>query len=112
MDALETALNQPGGYPGGLFWLHRGSDPPLGRVIRLLQRASDAGVECGLVRIESFDEILRDLVRLLPALDTSALNALATGRSRVSGAPEPSGQRGWPLIRSEEHTSELQSLMR
>jgi len=99
MDALETALNQPGGYPGGLFWLHRGSDPPLGRVIRLLQRASDAGVECGLVRIESFDEILRDLVRLLPALDTSALNALATGRSRVSGAPEPSGQRGWPLIR-------------
>lgn len=99
MDALEAALDQPGGYPGGLFWLHRGNDPPLERVVRLLQRASDAGVECGLVRIESFDETMRDLMRLLPALETSALQALATGRSRVSGAPEPSGKRGWPLIR-------------
>lgn len=99
MDALEAALDQPGSYPGGLFWLHRGDRPPLDRVSRLLQRAGDAGVECGLVRIESFDEMLRDLVRLVPALDTSALDALATGRSRVSGASEPSGKRGWPLIR-------------
>lgn len=96
MDALEAAFDQPGGYPGGLFWLHRGDGPPLERVRRLLQRAGEAGVECGLMRIESFDEILRDLVRLLSALDTSAL---AAGRSRVSGAPEPSGKRGWPLIR-------------
>jgi hypothetical protein len=99
MDSLEAALDQAGAYPGGLFWLHRDEGPPLERVGRLLHRAAQAGVECGLVRIETFDEMMRDLVRLLPVLDTAALDALATGRSRVSGAPKPSGKRGWPLIR-------------
>lgn len=99
MDALEDALEHPDAFTGGLFWLHRGLGEPLDRVTRLLQRASRQGIECGLVRIESFDETLRDLVRLLPDLDTSPLKTLASGRSRVSGAPTPSGRRGWPLIR-------------
>jgi hypothetical protein len=28
MDALEAALERPGAFPGGLFWLHRGEEPP------------------------------------------------------------------------------------
>jgi NAD-dependent SIR2 family protein deacetylase len=99
MDSLESALEQPNAYPGGLFWLQRANVPPLGRVTDLLRRATDAGVECGLIRIESFDEIMRDLVRLHPSLDPSALDALATERLRASAAPIPSGKRGWPLIR-------------
>lgn len=99
MDTLEAALGHPNAFPGGLFWLHRGDAPPLERVTRLLDLASAAGVECGLVRVESFDETLRDLVRLLPELDTTALAGLASERSRLSGAPVPSGKRGWPLIR-------------
>lgn len=99
MDSLEAVLDHAGAYPGGLFWLHRGEGPPLERVVRLLHRAAQAGVECGLVRIETFDEMMRDLVRQLPTLDMAALDALATGRSRVSGAPTLSGTRGWPLIR-------------
>lgn len=99
MDSLEAALDHPSPFPSGLFWLHRGEDPPLERVTQLIARATNAAVECALVRIESFDEIMRDLVRALPALDTTALEALAAERSRVSGAPEPSGKGGWPLIR-------------
>lgn len=99
MDTLEAALAHPNAFPGGLFWLHRGDAPPLARVTRLLERAADANVECGLVRIESFDEIMRDIIRLLPDIDTAALTGLASERSRISGAPVPAGKRGWPLIR-------------
>ena len=99
MDTLEAALKYPGAFPGGLFWLHRGDAPALERVTRLLDRAAAADVECGLIRVESFDETMRDLVRLLPEVDTAALAGLANERSRLSGAPAPSGKRGWPLVR-------------
>jgi hypothetical protein len=61
MKALEEALEQESAFPAGLFWLHRGDDPPLPRVRRLLAQATDAGVEAGLVTVENFDETLRDL---------------------------------------------------
>lgn len=99
MDSLEEVVERPGAYPGGLFWLHRGEGEPLDRVAQLLAKAEAAGIECGLVRIENFDELMRDLVRQLPSLDTSALDALATERRRISAAPVPSGKRGWPLVR-------------
>lgn len=99
MDTLEAALAHPNAFPGGLFWLHRGDAAPLERVTRLLARAAEAGAESGLVRIESFDETMRDVIRLLPDIDTTVLDGLATERSRISGAPVPAGKRGWPLIR-------------
>lgn len=99
MDSLEEALVHPGAYPGGLFWLHRGDGPPLERVSRLLVRAQEASVDSGLVRINNFDELMRDVVRVLPDVDTSALDALGTERQPVSAAPAPAGRKGWPLIR-------------
>src|ERR1700688_2433620 len=70
MDALAEVLNHPNPFPGGLFWLHRGEDPPLPRVTTLLSMAAEKGVDGGLVQIENFDEMLRDLVRLISGLDT------------------------------------------
>jgi NAD-dependent SIR2 family protein deacetylase len=99
MDALAEALERSGAFPAGLFWLHRGEAPPLPRVRRLLARAVEAKVEAALVRIENFDEALRDLIRLLDSVDTSALDAFATERRRWSGAPRPGGRRGWPVVR-------------
>lgn len=99
MDALEEALNQTGAFPAGLFWLHRGDDPPLPRVIQLLARAAGAGVEAALVPVENFDEALRDLVRLMSGIDTKVLDAFAAERRRWSGAPRPVGGRGWPVVR-------------
>jgi len=99
MDALEDAISKPGAFPGGLFWLHRGEAPPLPRVVNLLVQASNNGVEAGIVPIENLDEALRDSVRLIENLNTTALDNFANDRRRWSGAPEPQGGRGWPVIR-------------
>ena len=99
MDAFEEALDEEGSFPGGLFWLHRGDGSPLPRVTALLVRAISKGVDAALVRIQNFDEVLRDLLRLLDGLDTSALQSLITDRSRRTSAPVPGGRAGWPVVR-------------
>lgn len=99
MEALEAALEEPSAFPGGLFWLHRGENPPFERVVRLLGRAATAGVECGIVRIENFDETMIDLLRLLPEVDTTQLHAEAHERRRFSFAPAPAGTKGFPVLR-------------
>lgn len=99
MDALEQAVVNGTAFPGGLFWLHRSGSDPLPRVMRLMEAATAAGIECGIVGTENFDETMRDVVRLMPDLDMRALDALGTERSRVSAAPTPAGKRGWPIVR-------------
>jgi hypothetical protein len=56
-------------------------------------------VEAALVRIDNFDEALRDLIRLLDSVDTGTLDTFAMERRRWSGAPRPGGRRGWPVVR-------------
>ena len=99
MSALEDALEHVSPFPGGLFWLHRGENDPLARVSRFLTASADKGVDGGLVRIENFDEALRDLVRLIPDLDTMHLDQFASERSVVSPPPGVTGNRGYPVIR-------------
>lgn len=99
MDALEEALTHETPFPAGLFWLHRGIDPPLSRVGRLLIRAAQSGIDAALVMVEDFDEALRDLMRLVKDCDTTVLDAFALERRRWSAAPSPSGRRGWPVVR-------------
>ena len=99
MEALEDSLNRPGAFPAGLFWLHRGEEPPLPRVAQLLARASSVGVETALVPVMSFDEALRDLIRLVENIDAKELDAFALERRRWSPAPRSAGQRGWPVVR-------------
>lgn len=99
MDTLEAALLQASPFPSGIFWLHRGDSPPLARVAEFLQQAAVKSVDGGLVAIESFDEALRDLVRLVPGLDGAALDAFADERRIWSPAPMASGGRGFPVVR-------------
>lgn len=99
MAALEEGLEQTGAYPAGLFWLHRGESRPLARVEKLLERAKQAGVESALVRVQNFDEAMRDMIRLVKDIDTTILDAFAVERRRWSSAPYPAGSRGWPVVR-------------
>lgn len=99
MDTLEAALEQNAPFPGGLFWLHRAHMAPLPRVVGFLERAAAKAVDGGLVEIENFDETLRDLIRLTPEINTSALDAFTEARSVVSAAPQPSGRAEFPVIR-------------
>lgn len=99
MDTLDEAASRPGAFPAGLFWLHRGEDPPLQRVDALLTRAAASGIEAALVRIENFDEALRDAIRLMDGLDATGLDSFAAERRRWSPAPRPVGRKGWPVVR-------------
>jgi hypothetical protein len=96
---LDEAAGQPGQFPAGLFWLHRGEDAPLPRVQTLLAVAAAKGVEAALVRIENFDEAVRDSIRLIDGLDTTGLSTFAQERRRWSPAPRPVGRRAWPVVR-------------
>ena len=100
LDALEEALEHEGAFPAGLFWLHRGEDPPLPRVARLLDRGIANDIEAALVPVENFDETLRDLVRLTEGIDTTALDQFALQRQAWSPAPlQRASRRGWPVVR-------------
>jgi SIR2-like domain len=100
MDSLSDGLTQnKNPFPGGLFWLHRGDDPPLPRVIDFLRQVTAKGVDGGLVPIINFDEVLRDLLRLCGDLDTTVLDAFAAERRRWTPPPQVGGKRGWPVVR-------------
>jgi hypothetical protein len=99
MDAFDEAASRPGAFPAGLFWLHRGEGPPLPRVSALLAAAISEGAEAALVRIENFDEALRDAIRLIDGLDMTGLDSFAAERRRWSPAPRPVGRKGWPVVR-------------
>jgi hypothetical protein len=99
MDALEEAAKTPDAFPSGLFWLHRGDGAPYERVTSLLTLAQSNGIEVGLVRIESFDEGLRDLVRLVPKVDAKQLETFGKQREVKTPAPAIIGTASWPVIR-------------
>ena len=99
MDALDEATQQPGAFPAGLFWLHHGEGQPLPRVRELLTKADEKGIEVGIVSIDNFDEVLRDLIRQIDDIDTTTLDAFASERRHWSAAPRPTGKRGWPVVR-------------
>ena len=99
MDTLDEAVQSPGEFPHGLFWLHRGEGDPSSRVAKLLAKANQLNIEVGLVPIESFDELLKDLIRLIKGLDVSKLDSIVRARRVWSGAPIPRGRRGWPVVR-------------
>ncbi len=99
MDTLVAAAKQNGAFPSGLFWLHRGDSQPLPRVTDLIATAAANGIDAAVVRIDNFEEVMRDLIRLTAGLDTTILDAFASERKRVSAVPIPSGTKGYPVVR-------------
>ena len=99
MDALDEAAQHGDAFPAGLFWLHRGEDPPFARVQRLLEGAHQRGIEAALISVENFDETMGDLMRLTTGVDTAALDAFTAQRRRWSAAPPPGGRGAWPVVR-------------
>ena len=100
MDALQDAIEQDTAFPSGLFWLHRGQDLPLPRVTQLLARGASNGKEVALVTVDNFDEILRDLIRMIPDIDTTTVDDFAASRRAWSPTPLRRGRRSaWPVVR-------------
>lgn len=99
VETLEAAAI-PGGYPSGLFWVHRGDAPLLPRVQALIEKAAAAGIDAAVVEAETFDELLGDVLRQTPDIPEELLNAAEKVAPRLGSAPIPAAGNGWPVIRT------------
>ena len=96
MAALDAALDEGRGFPGGLFWFKRSQDAPYTAVTALIGHARRLGIDAHLVEAESFDELFSDLLRFLPqtahkltTLGGPARPRLAAAKPRVSAGSLP-----------------------
>ena len=99
MRALESALETDGAFPAGLFWFHRSDGPPLPRVQQLIERASAAGIGAHLIEIETFDELLGDVMLLVDDLPPELRQILDPRARRLTEAPVPPPGGSYPVIR-------------
>ena len=100
MEALGAAIEQPGAFPGGLFWVHRESDPPEGLPAELLEKAAANGIQLAWIQAGTFDELLGQV--LVPIeLPTEANARLEAARPPARFAPFAlaAAGTGWPVIR-------------
>ena len=100
MEALEDAIDGGRGYPLGLFWFHRSEGRMSPRVQALVEHAQAAGIEAGLIQVETFDELIDAVLVVETGVPVNVSEFLQARRpTRVSNAPFPTGRGGWPVIR-------------
>ncbi len=99
MHALEEAIDGGHGYPSGLFWFCQSGIQPLARVESFLDTARSSGIDAHFVEVGTFDELMGDLLLLIPDVPDEVLERLKTGATRMTEAPVPSTEGGWPWIR-------------
>jgi NAD-dependent SIR2 family protein deacetylase len=99
MEALEQAIDSGRGYPTGIFWFHRPDSPPLATVTALIAKAAEAGIQANLFEVETFDELLGDLIKQFDAIPSELQTRLDRGAHRITDVPIAPLGRGWPVIR-------------
>lgn len=98
--ALTDAINGGAGFPGGLFWFKRSTETPFEGVTMLMKAATDAGIEAFFVEVETFDELMSDLVRFLPTT-TGKVDAIGEAdRPRLGKAPLRVVGTKFPVVRT------------
>ena len=97
MAALEEAIDGGRGYPSGLFWFSRSE--PFHHARSLIDKARLAGVEAHIVKVETFDELLADIVAQFPELPQEDVEFLDSKSKRLTDVPLPQEKGGWPVIR-------------
>ena len=99
MDSLEAAIDGGRGYPFGLFWFQRSDGTVLPRVSDLIDRAAAVGIEAQVINVETFDELMSDLLLLVEELPAEVSEKIDIRASRVSDAPIPDTKGRWPVVR-------------
>ena len=100
MEALTEAIDGGRGYPGGLFWFKRYGETPYPAVVELIEKARAAGVEAHLIKVETFDELLSDLVRFLPETAQAAQSIREATRPRLAKAALRTARAPTPAVRT------------
>jgi hypothetical protein len=99
MEALEEAVAS-GGFPAGLYWIHRGEGPPFARVEQLIAAAQASGIDAAIVQAESFDELLGDVLRQTPDVPDEYMQMAERSAPRLTAAPLPPRGSSWPVLRT------------
>lgn len=99
MDALEIALQDGVGFPGGLFWVCRPGSPPYQRAIKLIEQAHAMGVSAHLIESPSFDEFMADVLLMEPEINEELARHLDSSLPRVSDAEISTREGSWPVVR-------------
>lgn len=98
MESLAEGLHDGRGYPHGLFWFHRPDLEPLPSVRTLIARAHELGVSAHLIELETFNELLGDVIEQMPDL-AQTITIHRSARPHISPAPLPPPGAAYPVIR-------------
>ncbi|MBL8266383.1 SIR2 family protein, partial [Steroidobacter sp.] len=101
MEALEQAIQSPGAYPAGLYWVTNAVKHLLPAVHALLERAAAAGVQAAIVEAQNFDELSADIVSQfsLPAPLHEHVFELRQRKVLHSVVPPTVEARKFPVLR-------------
>lgn len=99
MDALEEAIDGGKGFPAGLFWFYRSDAVLFDRVSQLISAASAKGIDAHLIEVATFDELMADLLLLIPDIPSDIESYLNQQPRKVSDVSVPSIDGSWPIIR-------------
>ena len=99
MEALKQTVDQDNGFPAGLFWLHHSGDDCLPLVTDLIDYASSKGIDAHIINIETFDELMGDILLQLPDLKAEVESYIKVQPVRISYAPIPDPDGSFPVIR-------------
>lgn len=100
MDALEAAIDGGRGFPAGLFWFYRSDTPLRDRIPKLIESASAQGIEAHLIEVETFDELMADLLILTPDLPMEIETYINQQPRPISNATLPPLAGTWPIVRT------------
>jgi NAD-dependent SIR2 family protein deacetylase len=99
MNVFEEVLQSEKPFPQGLFWFHRPGSPVFDRVSHLIEKSTAKGVEAHIIEVETFDELMPDLLLLEPNIPPEIEKYIDQVPKRVTNAPIPVSEGDWPVIR-------------
>lgn len=97
--ALEEAINGGRGYPGGLFWFQRPESPAFPAVAHLIAKAAKSGIQAEILEVQTFDELLGDIIKQFENVPVDIAVKLDSYGSRLTEVPLVPPGRSWPVIR-------------
>lgn len=100
MGALTDALKAEHPFPSGLFWFKRFNEEPFSAVSDFMAAARAKGVAAHFIEVETFDELMGDIVRFLPETEPEAAKIADPTKPRLSHVPVRVPGNGFPVIRT------------
>ncbi len=100
MDALRDALNAEHPFPSGLFWFKRFNEEPYSAILAFMETARAKGVSAHFIEVETFDELMSDIVRFLPETEPEAAKIADPTKPRLSHVAIRAPGIGFPVIRT------------